>query len=268
MKSIKSIFGYLFLTTLLFSFACNNNDSKNKTDDQLDDESAIVIPVTEFNPEEHNKESDNNKWEKLTLPKKDHTEYTLVSGSDEPHIKAVSKNSASGWKYKVDIDPKEYPVIEWRWKIDGVLEEGDMTEKDGDDYAARIYITYEYDRKDLPLGERIKYGSMKTFTDFDIPLRSMNYVWANVADTGTVQENVYTNWVNMIAVESGDAKAGEWITSTANVYDTYKAAFEEEPRKITGVAIMTDSDNSKGSATAYYGDIVFKKAPTEDSEEK
>tara|TARA_R110001599_G_C12275462_1_gene662212 strand:+ start:7815 stop:8621 length:807 start_codon:yes stop_codon:yes gene_type:complete len=268
MKSIKSIFGYLFLTTLLFSFACNNSDSKNKTDAEPDSESTIVIPVSEFNPEEYDKYSDNNKWEKLTLPKKDNTEYTLVSDSDEPHIKAVSKNSASGWKYKVDIDPKEYPIIEWRWKIDGVLEEGDMTEKDGDDYAARIYITYEYDRKDLPLGERIKYGSMKTFTDFDIPLRSMNYVWANVADTGTVQENVYTNWVNMIAVESGDAKAGEWITSTANVYDTYKTAFEEEPRKITGVAIMTDSDNSKGSATAYYGDIVFKKASKKDSEEK
>ena len=200
-----------------------------------------MIPVSEFNPEEYDKDSDNNKWEKLTLPKKDNTEYTLVSDSDEPHIKAVSKNSASGWKYKVDIDPKEYPIIEWRWKIDGVLEEGDMTEKDGDDYAARIYITYEYDRKDLPLGERIKYGSMKTFTDFDIPLRSMNYVWANVADTGTVQENVY---------------------------DTYKTAFEEEPRKITGVAIMTDSDNSKGSATAYYGNIVFKKASKKDSEEK
>ena len=267
MKSIKLIFGYLFLTTILFSVACNT-ESKKETEDKLDPESTIIIPVTEFNPADYNKKAESNEWEELTLPKKDKTEYTLVSDGEEPHIKAVSKNSASGWKYKVDIDPKEYPIIEWRWKVDGVLKEGDMSEKDGDDYAARIYITYEYDRKDLPLGERIKYGSMKTFTDFDIPLRSMNYVWANVADTGTVQENVFTNWVNMIVVESGDAKAGEWVTSTANVYETYKTAFEEEPRKITGVAIMTDSDNSKGSATAYYGDIVFKKASEKDSEKK
>jgi len=259
MEKLKTYFGYLFILTLFISAACSD-DAKKEKSEEVDPESTLVIPVTEFNPEEYSKDSE-SKWEELTLPKKDHTEYTLVTDEDEPHIKAVSNNSASGWMYKVDIDPKEFPVIEWKWKIDGVLEEGDMTEKDGDDYAARIYITYEYDRKDLPLGERIKYGSMKTFTDFDIPLRSMNYVWANVADTGKVQENVYTNWVNMIAVESGDSKAGEWITSTANVYNTYKDAFEEEPRKITGVAIMTDSDNSKGSATAYYGDIIFKKAP-------
>ena len=268
MRFIKSIFGYLFLTTLFFSFACTDEGSKKESEGKPNPESSIIIPVTEFNPEKYNKDTEDNKWEKLTLPKKDHTEYTLITDGDEPHIKAVSNNSASGWKYKVDIDPKEYPIIEWRWKVDGVLKEGDMTEKDGDDYAARIYITYEYSRKDLPLGERIKYGSMKTFTDFDIPLRSMNYVWANVVDTGKVQENVYTNWVNMVAIESGDKKAGEWITSTANVYDTYKDAFEEEPKNITGVAIMTDSDNSKGSATAYYGDIVFKKAPKKDSKEK
>lgn len=220
---------------------------------------SLVIPVTSFNPAEFNEDADNNKWQRLTLPKKDWTEYTLVTDGDMPHIKAVSNNSASGWKYLIDIDPKEYPIVEWQWKVDSVLENGDMTEKDGDDYAARIYITYDYSRRDLPLGERIKYGTMKTFTSFDIPLRSMNYVWANKAKVGRVQENVYTNWVNMVATESGNDKAGMWVTSTANVYDSYKTAFEEEPKNITGVAIMTDSDNSKGSATAYYGNIVFKK---------
>lgn len=239
-----------FITTLLLVILLSTFTSA---------QDSLVIPITSFNPAEFDEDADNNKWQRLTLPKKDWTEYTLVSDGDIPHIKAVSNNSASGWKYLVDIDPKEYPIIEWQWKIDGVLENGDMTEKDGDDYPARIYITYEYSRKDLPFGERIKYGTMKTFTSFDIPLRSMNYVWANKAKIGRVQENVFTNWVHMVATESGNDKAGTWVTSTANVYDSYKEAFDEEPKNITGVAIMTDSDNSKGSATAYYGNIVFKK---------
>jgi len=183
-----------------------------------------------------------------------------VDENGKTYVKAVSNNSASGWRYNIEIDPKEYPIIEWQWKIDGVLENGDMTEKDGDDYPARIYVTYDYSRKDLPLGERIKYGTMKTFTSFDIPLRALNFVWANQAEVGTVRENVFTNWVNMVATESGNDKAGMWVRSSANVYDTYKEAFDdEEPKMINGVAIMTDSDNSKGSATAYYGNIVFKK---------
>jgi hypothetical protein len=242
---MRSLLSSLFLTVLLCATAFAQD--------------SLIIPITSFNPAEFNEDAENNKWQRLTLPKKDWTEYTLVTDGEMPHMKAVSNNSASGWKYLVDIDPKEYPIIEWQWKIDSVLTNGDMTEKDGDDYPARIYITYEYSRKDLPLGERIKYGTMKTFTSFDIPLRSMNYVWANKAKVGRVQENVFTNWVRMVATESGNEKAGMWVTSTANVYYSYKKAFEEEPKNITGVAIMTDSDNSKGSATAYYGNIVFKK---------
>jgi len=221
---------------------------------------SLVIPVTSFNPAEFDEDAEEQKWERLTLPKKDWTEYSLVDENGKTYVKAVSNNSASGWRYNIEIDPKEYPIIEWQWKIDGVLENGDMTEKDGDDYPARIYVTYDYSRKDLPLGERIKYGTMKTFTSFDIPLRALNFVWANQAEVGTVRENVFTNWVNMVATESGNDKAGMWVRSSANVYDTYKEAFDdEEPKMINGVAIMTDSDNSKGSATAYYGNIVFKK---------
>ncbi len=220
---------------------------------------SLVIPITGFNPAEFNEDMEGQKWERLTLPKKDWTEYELITENGKTFIKAVSENSASGWRYNIEIDPKEYPIIEWQWKIDGVLENGDMNEKKGDDYAARIYITYDYSRRDLPLGERIKYGAMKTFTSFDIPLRALNFVWANKAEIGTIRKNVFTNWVNMVATESGNEKAEQWITSTANVYNTYKEAFDEEPKKITGVAIMTDSDNSKGSATAYYGNIVFRK---------
>ncbi|WP_018126771.1 DUF3047 domain-containing protein [Balneola vulgaris] len=244
-----------FLSTILFAILLSIS---------VQAQDVIRIPITSFNPANFDKDADSNEWERLTLPKKDWTEYTLVEDADKPHIKAVSTNSASGWMYVVDIDPAEYPIIEWEWKIDGVLENGDMTQKDGDDYPARIYITFDYSRRDLPLGERIKYGAMKTFTSFNIPLRSLNYVWANKASIGEIQENVFTNWVNMVVKESGNDKAGTWVKASANLYDDYLSAFDEKPKNITGIAIMTDSDNSKGSATAYYGDIILRRLPIED----
>ncbi|MEP1139212.1 MAG: hypothetical protein ABJH44_03205, partial [Balneola sp.] len=88
MKPVKSIFGYLFITAIFFSFACNKSSEKESSE-KPDPESTIIIPVTEFNPAEYDKNVEDNKWEKLTLPKKDHTEYTLVSDADEHHIKAV-----------------------------------------------------------------------------------------------------------------------------------------------------------------------------------
>jgi hypothetical protein len=61
----------------------------------------------------------------------------------------------------------------------------------------------------------------------------------------------------MYVVESGDEKLQRWVTERRNVYDDYRLAFGEEPYRVTGVAIMTDTDNTQESATAWYGDIVF-----------
>ena len=65
----------------------------------------------------------------------------------------------------------------------------------------------------------------------------------------------------MIVVESGSSKLNTWIMEERNVYEDYKRAFGEDPPMISGVAIMTDTDNMRESAEAYYGDIVFKKQP-------
>ena len=65
----------------------------------------------------------------------------------------------------------------------------------------------------------------------------------------------------MIVVESGKARLNQWIEVTRNVYEDYKTLFNQSPPMISGVAIMTDSDNTRESAVAYYGDIVFRKSP-------
>ena len=123
-------------------------------------------------------------------------------------IKGENLNSASSLIYKVDIDPNEFPIIEWSWKVDEVLEKGDYKTKKGDDYPARIYITFDYDKRNLKFGNRIKYETIKTFTRYKIPLRALNYIWVNKAETETIAPNAYANWVYMIAVQSGRIKAG------------------------------------------------------------
>ena len=64
----------------------------------------------------------------------------------------------------------------------------------------------------------------------------------------------------MIVVRSGAQGVGTWVEEERNIYDDYKKAFDGEPPRINGVAIITDTDNTKETAVAYYGDIVFKKA--------
>ena len=76
---------------------------------------------------------------------------------------------------------------------------------------------------------------------------------------GTAVPNPYTEQVHRIVVESGPTKVNAWMTEARNVYEDYKRAFGEEPAMMSGIAIMTDTDNTGESAEAYYGDIVLKR---------
>lgn len=194
-------------------------------------------------------------WEEIKFSKTDPTDYQLVKMEDRTVVQATSNQTASGLIKEVDINPELYPMLNWEWQIDQVLEKGDVFSKKGDDFAARIYITFEYNSKNLPIGERIKYNALRLLGYRDIPLRALNYVWSNKAPAGTMVSNAYTDWVTMIAVRSGNEEVDQWHTESRNVYEDYLAAFGELPGDITGIAIMTDTDNTKETARAYFGDI-------------
>ena len=99
-----------------------------------------------------------------------------------------------------------------------------------------------------------------TFTEPVPPLAAINYIWESTTPKGTIVPNPYAEQVKMIVVESGRVLINQWVNEERNVYEDYRKAFGEEPPMVSGVAIMTDTDNTGESAIAYYGDIVFKKA--------
>jgi len=200
-------------------------------------------------------------WKPLTFRKiKKHTLYSVVRDGERTVVKAVSEASSSGLTREIRIDPKAYPIIQWEWKVTNVLEKGDVTSKEGDDYPARIYITFEYDSGRVGLLEKAKFEAIRFFYGQYPPIGAINYIWESKAPVGTVVPNPFTDRVKMIVVGSGAENLNTWVGQQRNIYEDYKQAFGEEPPMISGVAIMTDTDNTKESATAYYGDIVFLRA--------
>jgi len=199
-------------------------------------------------------------WEPLIFEKiHAHTQYDLVKDGDRVVVKAVSQHASSGLTKEITIDPKEYPVVQWRWKIINVLKNGNVYEKSGDDYPARLYITFEYDSSQVGFFEKAKYETAKFLYGQYPPIGAINYIWDGKSPIGTMVPNTYTDRVIMIVIESGETRINEWITEERNVFEDYKKAFGEDPPNISGVAIMTDTDNTKESAVSYFGDIVFKK---------
>lgn len=199
-------------------------------------------------------------WEPLTFKKiKNHTRYTLVTEGGIKVIKAVSESSSSGLIRKISIDPKEFPIITWQWKITRIFEKGDVTKKEGDDYPARIYVTFEYDPSKLDFLNKTKYKAARFLYGEYPPQGAINYIWGSKAAEGTIVPNPYTDRAMMIVVRSGENMLNTWVQEERNLYEDYKKAFGGEPPKISGVAIMTDTDNTKESAITFYGDILFRK---------
>lgn len=199
-------------------------------------------------------------WTPLTFKKIErHTTYEVVKDGSISVVKAVSEASASGLTKAVTIDPHEYPIVRWRWKVENVLQQGNVHRKDGDDYPARLYITFAYEPDKVGLGRKLKYQAGRMLFG-DIPIGALNYIWDAKSPVGTVVDNAFTDFAKMIVVESGSQRIGSWVEEERNVFEDYRLAFGEEPPAISGVAIMSDTDNTKERAVAYYGDIVFVKA--------
>jgi len=199
-------------------------------------------------------------WQPLTF--KDiqrHTDYSLVEEGDTVVVKAVSAQSASGLMRKISVNPKQYPLLAWRWKVNNVLQRGDVNRKDGDDYPARIYVTFALDPASVSYLEQLKHQVIQLLFGPEVPYRAISYIWGSNSTVNTMIANSYTDKVMMFVLQSGDAQLLQWQTETRNVYEDYKTAFGEEPPRISGVAIMTDTDNTGESAVAWYGDIEFRE---------
>ncbi|TAJ33239.1 MAG: DUF3047 domain-containing protein [Nitrospirae bacterium] len=222
-------------------------------------DSGSVIEVGKFSAESEGVALPTG-WKPLIFKKVgSSTQYKLVRDGDTVVVKALSEASASGLAKPVKIDLKEYPFVRWRWKVENLLKKSDISRKDGDDYPARLYITFEYEPEKVNLFKKAKYQAGRLLFG-DIPIGALNYIWDTKAPVGTFVDNAFTDFAKMIVVRSGAQGIGTWAEEQRNVYEDYKKAFGEEPPMVSGVAIMTDTDNTGETATAYYGDIVFKKA--------
>ena len=198
-------------------------------------------------------------WEPLNFPKiPAHTRYRVVRDEGVWVLRADSAGAASGLIRRVSVDLARYPILRWRWRVENVLEDGDVRHKSGDDYPARVYLTFDYDPDAVSLWDRVRYRTARALYG-ELPAAALTYIWANRAPTGSIVDNPYAGpFVKMFVLESGADHAGRWRDAERNVLEDFRRAFGREPPLLNGVALMTDSDNTGGRATAFYGDLTFR----------
>ena len=166
------------------------------------------------------------------------TIYTLGSNENGNFLKAVAENAASGLGKQVKIDLNKTPFINITWKIEKDLAGIKENTKKGHDFAARVFV--------------IKKTGATLLSN-----RAINYVFSSNNEIGFNSPSPYTKKSIDNVLSSTKQNLNEWVTVKANVKEDFKKFHNLDVNDLDGVAIMSDTDNSKKKSVAFYQNIYF-----------
>jgi len=166
------------------------------------------------------------------------TTYTLGSNENGNYLKAEAEGKASGLGKEIKINLLKTPFINITWKVEKDLSGIIENSKKGHDYAARVFV--------------IKKTGITALSN-----RAINYVFSSNNFVGENWPSPYTKKSIDYVLSTTKEHHNQWITVKANVREHFKKFHDLDIKELNGVAIMTDTDNSKLKAISYYQNIYF-----------
>jgi hypothetical protein len=165
------------------------------------------------------------------------TQHTVVKEGANSVLQARAASSASGLAVKLEATPAAGAQFSWKWKIDKIPAGGSDDTKKTFDHTGRVFVAF------------------KTLIG---PPRTINYVWGNVAKAGETFHHPSSGRSRFVVLQSGNAKAGQWIAESRDLAADWKLLFgNDDPPEIVGLGFMSDSDGTKTTVTGWYDDFVL-----------
>ena len=172
-----------------------------------------------------------------------HAAIELVRSDGRLAARLHSERASFAIHRDVVVELREFPYLSWTWKVIRLPAGGDVREAARDDQAAQLYVIFP------------RWPSPRTASDV------IGYVWDSRAPAGTRIKHPRADNVRVVVVESGPARLGEWRTYERNVAADYTALFGRQPPRVGKVAVMVDSNDTRGEAEALFGDLIFARTP-------
>ena len=166
------------------------------------------------------------------------TKYFIGQNENGNFLKAVADNAASGLGKEIKIDLNSTPILNITWKVEKDLHGIDERSKKGHDYAARVFVVKKTGA--TPLSNR-----------------AMNYVFSSNKDINSYHPSPFTKKSIDYILSTTKENFNEWVTVKVNVKKHFKKFHNLDLDEINGLAIMSDTDNSKLKAISYYQNIYF-----------
>ena len=173
-------------------------------------------------------------------------------------MEATSASSASMLRQVLRVEPAELASFRFSWKVSELIAQADMALRDADDSPVRVVLVFEGDRSKFSGKNAMLSELARALTGEELPYATLMYVWCNTRPQGAVIVNPRTDRIRKLVVESGAGKLRQWVDYERNIRADYEKAFGEAPGALIGIGIMTDSDNTRSSAKAWYGPVTLR----------
>lgn len=196
-------------------------------------------------------------WRDVSLSKSlTPTRYALRDWDGVAAIEATAERSMSLFARPLVLDLAATPMLCWRWRVDAPLVGADLATKAGDDYAARVYVSFVLPPDRIDFATRLQLSVARKIWGDVVPDAALNYVWDNRYPVGTVRPNAYTDRTQMLVLQSGAQRAGAWVAERRDLAADVEAAFGAGARP-SQLAVASDTDNTGESARAGFADFHF-----------
>lgn len=194
-------------------------------------------------------------WQHYRLPGKQPSQFSFVRLDGRDAMAVKSEASASMLRRAVHVAPEDLGRVRFSWKVPGLIEQADMTQRDTDDAPVRVVLAFDGDRSRLSAKDAMLSEMARLLTGEEMPYATLMYVWCNKRAPGSVILNPRTDRIRKLVMESGPAKLNQWLDYERDIRADYQKAFGEPPGALIGIGIMTDTDNTRSTAKAWYGPV-------------
>jgi hypothetical protein len=194
-------------------------------------------------------------WTHQTFPGKRATQYRYErkNGRDAILVRAVS--SASMLRQTVRIEPDRLGQLRFSWMVPALISAADLAQRDTDDSPVRIVLAFEGDRARFSAKDAALSELSEVLTGEPLPYATLMYVWSNRREPGSVIINPRTSRIRKLVMESGPERLLQWLDYERDVRADFIKAFGEAPGALLAIGIMTDTDNTRSEAQAWYGPV-------------
>jgi hypothetical protein len=242
------------LAALLTLAGCAGLDRAPPTDEALD---ASPWAQGSLLPKAHK----GARWRHQLIGSRPATIYTPGQHAGRPALKAESERGDSLVHLPLEVEGEALGTLRFSWFVDALNPQSDLADGQHDDAVTRVMLQFGGDRSTFSARDNMLSDLLQALTGEPLPYATLIYVWDHRYPVGTIIAHRRTPRIKTMVVESGTQRLGRWVDFERDVSADYLQAFGTPPQGLTGVALMTDSNNTQQPTRAWYGPLAWRPKP-------